>query len=47
MADPADRPLPPEPQFRAFLKALIDIPKSALTEAEAKRVKRPRRKKPA
>jgi hypothetical protein len=46
MAASDDRPLPPEPQFRAFLKALIEIPKSALAEAEAKRIKRPRRKKP-
>jgi hypothetical protein len=47
MADAQDRPLGPEPQFRAFLKALIDVPKSAITEIEQKRVKRPRRKKPA
>jgi len=42
-----DRPLGPEPQFKAFLKALIDVPKSALTEIEARRIKRKRRKKPA
>ena len=46
MPDPV-RPLPPEATFRAALKALIDLPKAALAEAEAKRVKRPRRKKPA
>jgi hypothetical protein len=47
MSEPQDRPLPPEPVFRAALKALISLPKSALTEAEKRRVKRPRRRKPA
>lgn len=54
MAGVPDRPLPPEPQFRTLLRRLIDVPNSALnvpkaaiTEAEAKRVKRPRRKKHA
>lgn len=47
MADVPDRPLPPQPKFRAFPKALIDVPKAALVEAEAKRAKRPRRKKAA
>jgi hypothetical protein len=47
MAELRDTPLPPEPIFKALLKRLIDTPKSKLIEAEAKRVKRPRRKKPA
>lgn len=47
MADSADRPLGPEPQFKALLKRLIDTPKAALDKLEAERQKRPRRKKPA
>ncbi|HEV3089935.1 MAG TPA: hypothetical protein VGX91_00675 [Candidatus Cybelea sp.] len=48
MADPADRPLAPEPVFRAALKALLDVPKSKLDEIEHGRVKRKKRaKKPA
>jgi hypothetical protein len=47
MADSADRPLGPEPQFKALLKRLIDTPKSALDKLEAERQKRPSRKKPA
>jgi hypothetical protein len=46
MAD-QDRPLAPEPVFRAALKALIDRLKSDLAKLEVIRVKRPRRKKPA
>jgi len=42
-----DRPLGPEPQFKAALKALLDMPKAALAEIEQKRTKRLRRKKPA
>jgi len=40
-------PLVAEDHFKAVLKRLIDTPKAALAEAEQRRVKRERRKKPA
>jgi len=42
-----DRPLGPESQFKGFLKALIDVPKTVVEKIEAERPKRKRRKKPA
>jgi hypothetical protein len=47
MAEPQDRPLGPEADFKALLRRLIDTPKAAFDKLEAERRKRPRRKKPA
>jgi hypothetical protein len=47
MAEPADRLLVAEEHFKSVLRDLIAVPRAALADAEAKRVKRKRRKKPA
>lgn len=47
MAADQDRPLGPEPDFKAPLKRLIDTPNAAFDKIEAERRKRPGRRESA